>query len=270
MTATADRGYTLDPAWHAERDRLNSITSLYDPQTLQACSRLGLGEGWRCLDIGAGTGSVAELLAERVGENGRVLAVDIDVRFLEPLATDALEVLRADVRSDKLPDGFDLVHARLVLEHLPEREAVLDAMVSATRPGGWVLVEDFDWSTAAAVDPPSEVHAKVVGALKAFFSMHGYDAAPGPQAAAAAASRWARARGRRHRVDPGAGPPRARRAAVGAARGSARPRHDRRRAARRGRHRRVPRPLARRRHGELRAADGECLGPQALTSHACC
>jgi len=176
MTATADRGYTLDPAWHAERDRLNSITSLYDPHTLRACERVGLAEGWRCLDVGAGTGSVAELLAERVGDDGRVLAVDIDVRFLEPLASGTLQVLRADVRGDEPPGGFDLVHARLVLEHLPERNAVLDAMVRSARPGGWVLVEDFDWSTAAAVDPPSELHGKVVEALRTFFSMHGYDA----------------------------------------------------------------------------------------------
>lgn len=175
MTATADRGYTLDPAWHAERDRLNSITGLYDPHTLQACERPGLAAGWRCLDIGAGTGSVAEALAERVGEDGRVVAVDLDVRFLEPLAGDTLEVLRTDVRADALPGGFDLTHARLVLEHIPEREAVLGSMVQATRPGGWVLVEDFDWSTAVAVDPPSELHDKVVSALQTFFSMHGYD-----------------------------------------------------------------------------------------------
>ena len=159
MAATAAaHGYTLDPAWHAERERLNSITSLYDPHTLGCCDRLGIGEGWRCLDVGAGTGSLAELLADRVGEDGRVLAVDVDVRFLEPLARPPLEVLRADVRSESLPGGFDLVHARLVLEHLPERSSVLRAMVGAARPGGWVLVEDFDWSTAGAVDPPSELH----------------------------------------------------------------------------------------------------------------
>jgi SAM-dependent methyltransferase len=102
--------------------------------------------------------------------------MDLDVRFIEPLAAPRLEVLKADARTDELPSGFDLVHARLVLEHLPEREEVLAAMVRSTAPGGYVLIEDFDWSTAAAVDPPSEVHDKVVGALRSFFSMHGYDA----------------------------------------------------------------------------------------------
>jgi ubiquinone/menaquinone biosynthesis C-methylase UbiE len=176
MTATAAHSYTLDPAWHAERDRLNSITRLYDPHTLACCERLGLGAGWHCLDVGAGTGSVAELLAERVGPGGRVVAMDIDVRFLEPLAAPPLEVLQADVRSGELPGPFDLVHARLVLEHLPEREQLLGTMAASTRPGGFVLVEDFDWSTAVAVDPPNELHDKVVAAVRTFFSMHGYDA----------------------------------------------------------------------------------------------
>src|SRR2546423_11448528 len=96
MTATAAHGYTLDPAWHAERERLNSITSLYDPHTLGCCDRLGISEGWRCLDVGAGTGSVAELLAERVGEDGRGLAGDLDRRFLQPLPRPAPQVLPAD------------------------------------------------------------------------------------------------------------------------------------------------------------------------------
>lgn len=176
MTATIQPGYTLDPAWHAERARLNSITGLYDWHSLRCCERIGLGEGWNCLDVGAGTGSLAELLSERVGDTGRVVAVDLDVRFLEPLAGPRLQVERRDVRSEPLPAAeFDLVHARLVLEHLPEREAVLSSMVEAARPGGWVLVEDFDWSTAVAVDPPSELHAKVVEALQGFFASHGYD-----------------------------------------------------------------------------------------------
>ena len=51
------------------------------------------------------------------------------------------------------------MHARLVLEHLPERDRVLAKLAGAVRPGGWLLVEDFDWSTAMVVDPPSELHS---------------------------------------------------------------------------------------------------------------
>jgi SAM-dependent methyltransferase len=173
-------GYVLDSAWHAERDRLDSLTSLYDARTLSLAERLGLGEGWRCLDVGAGTGSLARLLADRVGPTGSVTAVDVDTRFLEPLASERLEVIRSDVVAEPLPAGrYDLVHARLVLEHLPERDAVLRSMAAALRPGGWLLIEDFDWATAGLVDPPSETHARVVEACKALFSGAAYDPAYG-------------------------------------------------------------------------------------------
>src|SRR2546423_2530305 len=110
MTATAAHGYTLDPAWHAERERLNSITSLYDPHTLGCCDRLGIGEGWRCLDVGAGTGSLAELLAGRVGEDGRVLAGDVDRRLLGPPAPPPPRGPRGDVPRRSFPREVDLVH----------------------------------------------------------------------------------------------------------------------------------------------------------------
>src|SRR5690348_7813673 len=168
--------YALDQAWHAERDRLDSLTSLYDPRSLELCERLGLREGWHCIDVGAGTGSLARRLAERVGPSGSVVALDVDTRFLEPYATERLHVVAADVTAEPLPEGrFDLVHARLVLVHLPARDEVLSSLAAALRPGGWLLVEDFDWSTAGLVDPPSDTHARVVAACRTLFARYGYE-----------------------------------------------------------------------------------------------
>jgi ubiquinone/menaquinone biosynthesis C-methylase UbiE len=175
-STTPSAGYALDPAWHAERDRLDSLTSLYDPRTLRLCEGLGLAAGWHCLDAGAGTGSLAAALVERVGPTGSVTALDSDTRFLAPLASERLVVVEADLAGMDLPIGrFDLVHARLVLEHLPERDRALAALAAAVRPGGWLLLEDFDWSTAMVVDPASELHERVARACLTLFSAHAYD-----------------------------------------------------------------------------------------------
>jgi len=169
-------GYALDSAWHAERARLDSLTALYDPTTLALCERLGLESGWRCLDVGAGTGTLAEALAERVAPSGSVAAVDIDTRFLDRLAGPHLEPVSLDVTDRPLPKAeFDLVHARLLLEHLPARDEVLASMIRATKPGGWLLIEDFDWVTAPVIDPPSAVHRRVADAIRSLFTRHGYD-----------------------------------------------------------------------------------------------
>src|SRR3954462_6836607 len=135
---TLPAGYALDPAWHAERDRLDSLTSLYDARTLELCERLGLSAGWECLDAGAGTGSLAAALAERVGPAGRVTALDADARFLAPLESERLAVAEPALpAAPPRARRFALVHARLVLEPLPQRDEVLQTLAAVVRPGGW-------------------------------------------------------------------------------------------------------------------------------------
>lgn len=114
-----------------------------------------MAEGSQCLELGAGGGSIASWLLSRVGKEGHVVATDIDVRALLELPTDArLEIRQHDVINDDLEqDRFDLVHARLFLEHLPQRDLALEKMVAALRPGGWLVVESVDY---VAAEPVSE------------------------------------------------------------------------------------------------------------------
>jgi SAM-dependent methyltransferase len=128
------------------------VEELMDPGTRRHLAALGLAEGWRCLEVGAGGGSVAEWLCGQVGPTGGVVATDIDTRYLEALEAPNLEVRRHDVARDDLEAAaFDLVHARLVLEHLPARDAALARLVGALRPGGWLLVEALDYVSGVPV-----------------------------------------------------------------------------------------------------------------------
>jgi SAM-dependent methyltransferase len=143
------RNYIFDNA--AEQptaQRFASLEALYDPRTIRFLEATGVGPGWRCLEIGGGSGSIAAWLADRVGATGHVLVTDIDPRFLAALAAadrQHVEVRRHDVGADPLPEGaFDLVHARLVLIHVPAAPAALARLAAALRPGGWLVVEDFD------------------------------------------------------------------------------------------------------------------------------
>jgi len=106
---------------------------------------IGVGAGWSCWEVGAGGGSIAEWLARRVGPTGSVLATDIDAGRMRAPESPQLTVARHNVVDDAIPErAYDLVHARLVLVHLAERERVLRSLVGALRPGGWILIEDFD------------------------------------------------------------------------------------------------------------------------------
>ncbi|SBT43849.1 methyltransferase [Micromonospora narathiwatensis] len=138
-----DGGYLLDNQQAEAGVRFDALATLFNPSTFRHIDALGIAEGWRCWEVGAGGASVPSWLAARVGPTGHVLATDIDVSWLT--ADAEYEVRCHDVGVDPPPgDGFDLVHARLLLVHVPRRAAALAAMASALRPGGWLLVEEAD------------------------------------------------------------------------------------------------------------------------------
>jgi ubiquinone/menaquinone biosynthesis C-methylase UbiE len=137
--------YAFDQAWQYERDRLAAIADLYDEATTKRLAALGVGQGWQCLDVGAGAGGVARWLADRVGPTGNVVATDLDTRFLYGHGKSNLDVWQHDIVDGPLPEAsFDLVHARALLEHLPHRERVIRRLRSAVRPGGWLVLTDSD------------------------------------------------------------------------------------------------------------------------------
>lgn len=148
--------YAFDHAWQQERARLASLEQFEDPGTIRHLVALGVGPGWRCLEIGAGGGSIAAWLCKRVGPTGHVLATDLETKFLAALDEPNLEIRRHDVAVDDLPEAaFDLIHERAVLLHVPTREQVLARLVRALKPGGWLLCEDTDFATVVhgAPDP---------------------------------------------------------------------------------------------------------------------
>jgi 2-polyprenyl-3-methyl-5-hydroxy-6-metoxy-1,4-benzoquinol methylase len=131
------KDYVYDQGFAEERARLAGIESLWDPGSQALLNELGIGAGWRCLEVGAGGGSLVQWMANR---GATVVAIDIDTRFIEPLASDAVEVRCLDIRTGELPhDEFDLVHARLVLEHLTERRKILARWpLHCARAAGWL------------------------------------------------------------------------------------------------------------------------------------
>jgi SAM-dependent methyltransferase len=137
--------YLFDHSWNEELRRLRLLEETFDPGTFRHLEALGVGAGWRCLEVGGGAGSVARWLSERVGPTGHVVVTDVETEFLEELGEPNLEVRRHDIVAEDLEEGaYDLVHTRLVLEHLPDRDVGLKRMATALAPGGVAVVEEFD------------------------------------------------------------------------------------------------------------------------------
>lgn len=170
----------------ADSRRVTVLESTYDGATIERMRRIGVRRGWRCLEVGAGGGSIARWLVDQVGPDGHVTAVDLDISALTGDEAANLDAVALDLRTDQLPRGdFDLVHTRLVLGHIVEREQVLQKLVAALRPGGHLFLEEADDLAATALEP--DLHGEVMAAAMAAFESAGFD------------FRWGRAMPRRLR-----------------------------------------------------------------------
>ena len=156
----------------AEDKRLSLLESIFDPTSRRRRSLVK--PGWRCLEIGAGRGSMAVWLAQQVGEKGQVVATDLDVTYLERLHLPNLDVRRHNILEDPIETlglgSFDMVSLRLVLFWLVDRqEEAIRRIVQCVRPGGWLVDEDGDWGTRQSISsyvralPTSLEERRVVG-----------------------------------------------------------------------------------------------------------
>jgi len=130
------------------------LETVWDPFTIHNLRKLRVSEGWHCLEVAGGAGSIASWLCREVGSNGHVIATDLEPRFLEAIQAPNLQAMRHDLLADPLPEAaFDLVHARAVLTFLSRPAEAIRKMAAALKLGGVLLVEEPDY--ISAVPDPS-------------------------------------------------------------------------------------------------------------------
>jgi SAM-dependent methyltransferase len=173
--------YLLDNQQAEAGKRFDALATLFNPSTFRHIEGLGHAVGWNVWEVGAGGPSVAAWLAQRVGPTGRVVASDIDTSWLDKVEDRRYEVLRHDVATDAPPGAaFDLVHARLVLVHVPDRDRAIANMAAALRPGGWLILEEADpeLQAMACLDefgPEQELANKLKRAFRSLMAERGVD-----------------------------------------------------------------------------------------------
>ena len=159
--------YIFDNAAPQARARLAALADVHDEGTIRHLVALGVADGWKCLEIGGGLGTMTRWLSDRVGARGYVLTTDIDTRFLTTIERTNVDVRRHDILTDPLPEStFDIAYARLVLEHLSDPALALDRMVESIKPGGWLMVEDFEVGSSDRDDESAARIPKTLAAMR--------------------------------------------------------------------------------------------------------
>ncbi len=180
-TTQAERrqdGYALGRT-PEEYERLRAQSRVWEAATGRLLDQVGLAPGASCLDAGCGPGETMRMLAQRVGPAGRVLGIDVDA----PLGALAQATLHGAghrhchfhaqdlTAGEPIPGApFDVVYARLLLFHLPQRVAILARLWDAVAPGGHLAVQDYDLRTASvlpALNSADEVRRVVIASFTA-------------------------------------------------------------------------------------------------------
>ena len=136
--------------------RFDGLERTLDSISTGLLERIGVPVGARCLEIGAGGGSIARWLADRVGPAGHVVAVDLDTRWFRHDGSSQIEVREVDLVTGPIPEGpWDLIHERLVLQHIPTDSRSLTNWLPV-----WRQVAGWRWrtSTPARSVQPTVTH----------------------------------------------------------------------------------------------------------------
>jgi SAM-dependent methyltransferase len=172
----------------AEIARLDGQASSIEGATEALLRAAGIGGPMRVLDLGTGLGHVAFLVADLLDPGGSVLGVDEAERLLEiaerrraAAGAENVGFVQADAREFSASEPFDAVVARLLLFHLPDREEVLRRQLDALRPGGTMVLVEFDMGAMRA-EPEVPLVEAVRGWTEAAFRSAGADPRIGTQA----------------------------------------------------------------------------------------
>lgn len=173
MVSSAPGKYALATGADAV-GRLHVLHQIYGPAGLRFLLHSGLTEGMRVADFGCGVGVVTRMLAEIVGPTGSVTGIDLHAGQVEEAAdlcaTSGLEnvtFVQASATDTGLPsNSLDLVYCRFLLLHLTDPEACLREMWRVLKPGGLIVVEDGDLTSACSVPPTAfDAFAELWGKL---------------------------------------------------------------------------------------------------------
>ena len=159
-----------------EYHRLRMIETARDPYTIQLLERLGIQQGWKCLEIGPGAGSILRWLCEKVGKSGLVIGVDKKPVYLQQCSLPPYDIRKGDFLEVDLNGPLDLVYGRYCLIHNKDITAFLHKIHRMLQPNGYAVLEEPDFTSAKLLDTNSDPsHTRVNAAICKMFLDYGLD-----------------------------------------------------------------------------------------------
>lgn len=162
--------------------RLQKQGTLWLPATRRFLEDVGIMSGMTVLDVGAGAGDVTLLLAEKVGPDGQVVAVDrnpatLDIawRRVEAAAFTNVSFVHGDITGMEFAVDFDAIVGRFILQHLRDPVAVLARLVRSLRSEGSIGFQELDQTRVSYSLPPGVLYDQAFFWIREAVSRAGLD-----------------------------------------------------------------------------------------------
>jgi len=141
VSSTSRSGaYPIDNVDADELERLRLQHEAWAPDTAILLDKIGVGAGWKCLDLGCGPSGLTRVLADTVGSAGHVTGLEYNDAFVAEARLGApahVEIVQGDAYNTRLPGGsFDLVHMRFLASVAGDADRLLAEAIRLVRPGG--------------------------------------------------------------------------------------------------------------------------------------
>ncbi len=163
-----------------EQYRMKLLENEFDALTHRRLKGCPIKEGDYCLEIGPGAGSIARWMSTQVKEKGKVIAIDKHPKHFSSNGHNNIELLHADITASDIQKQFkkyfNIIHTRFVLVHIANSEHLIAQLVTMLKPGGWLVLEEPDFTTTVALEDGDNSH-KTLTALQKLIMHHGESAA---------------------------------------------------------------------------------------------
>lgn len=162
-----------------EFERLKLIEEAFDEKTKEIIQTSGIKTGYKCLELGPGAGSILSWMSYIIGNEGKIVGIDKNTKFLEPIKGKNNDLIEGDILDVELSSSdFDLIHARYVLIHITESNKVINKLIKSLKPGGVIILEEPDFTAARVINnssPNGQAHQRVNEATNKMFMDLGLD-----------------------------------------------------------------------------------------------
>lgn len=166
----------------AELERLRFQHWVWKKVTDNLFDRVGVKQGWKCLDVGSGPGFVSMDLRDRVGEKGEVTALDPSDFYLDWLKNEVnargwsnVHCLQGQAEDADLPlRNYDFVFFRWVIAFVPDAEKFIRHLAASLRPGGIIALQDY-WYEGLSLFPRGTSFDRLPDIVRAYYRAGGGD-----------------------------------------------------------------------------------------------